>query len=293
MTDNSPRRFSPTEASPMIVATDGREQSDAAVRAGALLAGTSDAWRVLTVVSPFPAIATELDLQLAATAVDAHREAHVRSVRQQVRRILGERPVRVEALDGRPADVIARAATTLNASLIVAGLGRHKIIDRVLGDETALQLVRAATTPVLAVAAEFVTPKTIVVGIDFSENSLHAAQLALRFADYGATVFLMNVAPRDLLLDTVVGGPAAYDEHAMERMSELRSRLDAPAGVHLQPVVQHGDAGSRILEYAGSAHAAMIAIGTRGLGFMARMLVGSVATKVIRGSSIAVLTLPA
>jgi nucleotide-binding universal stress UspA family protein len=36
----------------------------------------------------------------------------------------------------------------------------------------------------------------------------------------------------------------------------------------------------------------MIAIGTRGQGLVARMLAGSVATKVIRGSSVAVLTLP-
>ena len=66
----------------MIVASDGRAQSDGAIRAGALLADTSDAWWVLTVVSPFPIMAPELDLQLTAEAAVVHREAQVGAVRE-------------------------------------------------------------------------------------------------------------------------------------------------------------------------------------------------------------------
>lgn len=287
-----PIKFAPTESSPLIVATDGREQSDAAVRAGGLLAGSSDAWWVLTVVSSFPITAPELDLRLTAEAVASNRENQIRSVREQVRRILGERIVRVEAMDGDPADVIARSAAESNASLVVAGLGRHNILDRVLGDETVLRLVRSTSTPVLAIGAEFAFPKTVVVGVDFSENSVHAAQLALRLVDHAATVYLMNVAPREDLLSMVTGGAAAYHEQAMATLNDLITRLEVPADVHVQPVVRLGDPGSRILAYAADTNAGMIAIGTRGQGFVARMLVGSVATKILRGAPIAVLTLP-
>lgn len=288
-----PISFEPTESSPMLVATDGRDQSDAAVLAGALLAESSDAWWVIIVAPPFPILAPELDLRLAAEAVAAHREAQVRSAHDQVRRLVGERAVRVDALDGNPADVIARAARQANASLIVAGLGRHNVIDRVFGDETILRLVRSASTPVLAIGPAFAIPRTVVVGLDFSEHSVHAAQLALRFVERGATVYLMNVAPREDLLLMVSGGAAAYHEHAMAMMSELMTRFEIPPGVHVQPVVRLGDPGSRILEYAAETRAGLIAIGTRGQGFIARMLVGSVATKILRGSSVAVLTLPA
>jgi nucleotide-binding universal stress UspA family protein len=198
----------------------------------------------------------------------------------------------VDALDGDPADVIARAAAETNASLIVAGLGRHNIIDRVFSGETVLRLVRSASTPVLAIGPEFVIPRTVVVGLDFSENSVHAAQLALCFVGHGATVYLMNVAPRPDLLVMVAGGPAIYHEHAMARMSEFITRFEIPAGVHVQPVVRQGDAAAQILEYAAATQAGMIAVGTRGQGLIARMLIGSVATKIIRGSPIAVLTLP-
>jgi nucleotide-binding universal stress UspA family protein len=75
-------------------------------------------------------------------------------------------------------------------------------------------------------------------------------------------------------------------------MSELITRLDVPAGVHVQPVARQGDPGAQLLEYAADTQSGMIAVGTRGQGFVARMLVGSVATKIIRASPIAVLTLP-
>ena len=130
------------------------------------------------------------------------------------------------------------------------------------------------------------------MGIDFSENSVEAAQLALRFVARGATVYLMNVAPPEDLLSMVIGGFAAYQERALAAISKLVTRLEIPAGVHVQPVVRQGDPGSVILEYAVETHAGMIAIGTRGQGFVACMLVGSVATKIIRGSSSAVVTLP-
>jgi len=275
----------------MIVASDGRAQSDAAIRAGALLADTSDAWWVLTVVSPFPIMAPELDLQLTAEAAVVHREAQVGAVREQVGRILGEQSVRVEALDGNPAGVIADAAKAVDASLIVAGLGRHNVVDRVLGDETVLRLVRSTSTPVLAIGSEFVMPRTVVVGVDFSENSVHAAQLALRFVDRDSTVHLIHVVSGELL-GAVADGPAVYHERAIAMMTKLVKRLDVPARAHVELVVRQGDAGARILEHAAEAHADMIAIGTRGLGFVARMLSGSVATQIIRRSPIAVLTLP-
>lgn len=290
-TKNSRIRYRPTASAPLIVATDGRPQSDAAIRAGALLADTSNAWSVLTVVSPFAIVAPELDLQLTAQAAVVHREAQVQSVHEQIGRILGEQSVRVAALDGNPAGVIADVAKAADASLIVAGLGRHNVLDRVLGDETVLRLVRSASTPVLAIGSEFVIPRTVVVGVDFSENSVHAAELALRFVDHDSTVYLMHVVSGELL-GVIAGGPAAYHEHAMAAMTELVTRLEVPPRVHVEPIVRQGDPGALILEHGAHTHADMIAIGTRGLGFVARMLSGSVASQIIRRSPIAVLTLP-
>ena len=75
-------------------------------------------------------------------------------------------------------------------------------------------------------------------------------------------------------------------------MELAASRLDVPPRMHVQPVVRQGDPGSELLRYAEEVHAELIAVGTRGQAFLARLLLGSVATKIIRASPIAVLTIP-
>ena len=70
-------------------------------------------------------------------------------------------------------------------------------------------------------------------------------------------------------------------------------RLEAHCGIRFQPVVRQGDPGSELLRFADDTDAGLIAAGTRGLGFVARLFLGSVARKVIRNSPLPVLTIPA
>lgn len=294
MTASGQAALEPSESSPIIVATDGREQSDGAVRAGALFGGT-EGWRIISAAPLLHNLVPELDLGITAQALDVLREQQLQSVQGQLRRVIGEDArVEVEIPTGDPALATATVATRENASFIVCGLGRHRVVDRLLGDETALAIIRAATRPVLAVPDDFThRPRYAVVGIDFSEGSLRAAQLAPRFTTGTATIYLVNVAPRENILHFVTGGFGAYEELATARLRALADRLHLPPGVYVQPVVRRGDAGSELLRLADEVGDGLIAVGTRGLGFVARLLVGSVATKVIRASPMPVLTIPA
>lgn len=282
-------------SSTIIAATDGREQSDGAIRAGALLAEMGRAWRIVSVVPPFPIVSPELDLRIGAEVIDASREERHTVVKEQVSRLLGKQVnVDIDIRSGHPADTIARVAGEANAALVVTGLGRHRLIDRLLADETALQIVRTAPAPVLAVPMEFNRlPQTAIVGVDFSEASMHAARAALQIVRDTATVYLANVAPREDVLSLATGGRAAYEAQAMVELRQFADRLELSDQVHVQPVVRQGDPGSALLSYAEETHSDLIAIGTRGLGLVSRLLLGSVATKVIRASTIAVLTVPA
>lgn len=281
--------------STIIVATDGREQSDGALRAGAMFAKPGDAWRILSVIAPLPVVSMDLEFHVGAEVIDASREGRARMVQEQVRRVLGDDArIQIDVHMGHPAETISRLATEAGAGLIITGLGRHRLVDRLLSDETALQIVRSASTPVLAVPGEFSRgPHTAIVGVDFSEMSIHAAQLALQMVSGAATVFLVNVAPRDDLYSLATNARAEYEDHAMTKLHELAARLQPPKTVHLQPVVRRGDPGAELLSYAADAGSELLAIGTRGLGFVSRMLVGSVASKVIRASTTPVLTVPA
>ena len=282
------------KTSPVIVATDGREQSDAALVAGGLLAAPADGLRVVTVVKPMPIVSPEAQLSLSPEVAVSRRAEAKRSVKEQLGRVW-DLPLSadVELYDGDPATVIANVAHESNASIIVAGLGRHRVMDRLFGDETALRLIRLAAVPVLAVGAGFTgAPRRIVVAIDFSETSLRAARLALELAAPGATIYLAHVAPRDATLYDWNGWGSNYKQDAGEALQRMREELRVPQDMILQRVLLQGDPATELLAFAASVNSDLIATGSHGHGFVARMLIGSVTTRILRCSTCSVLTVP-
>jgi nucleotide-binding universal stress UspA family protein len=129
------------KTSPVIVATDGRDQSDAALVAGGLLAGASDErLRVITVLKPMPIVSPEAQLPVSPDVEASRRAEAKRTVREQLGRVWNVPfDASVEVYDGDPATTIANVAHESNASMIVSGLGRHRVMDRLFGDETALR----------------------------------------------------------------------------------------------------------------------------------------------------------
>jgi nucleotide-binding universal stress UspA family protein len=281
-------------ASPLIVATDGREQSDAALIAGGILAGASAALRVISVIKPMPIVSPEAQLPVSPDFEAARRAQAKRAVRDQMARVWQDGDgVDVELHEGDPATTIARVAHESNASMIVAGLGRHSVMERLFGDETALRLIRVAAVPVLVVSNKFTqAPRRIVVAIDFSETSLRAARLALDVATSSATIYLAHVAPRDATLYDWSSTGSSYKQDAGEALQRMREQLRVPAGTIVQRVLLQGDPATELLAFATSVNADLIATGSHGHGFVARMLIGSVTTRILRCSTCSVLTVP-
>jgi nucleotide-binding universal stress UspA family protein len=283
-----------SRVSPVIVATDGREQSDAALIAGRLFAEDPDALRVATVLSPVPIMTPEAAIPISPD-VEASRRADLkRGVQSQMARAWGGAELAdVEIYEGDPAATIARLAHESNASMIVSGLGRHRVIDRLFGNETALRLVRVSAVPVLAVTNGLThAPRRIVVAIDYSETSLRAARLALEVAASSATIYLAHVAPRDSTLYDWNGWGSSYKQDAGEALQKIREQLRVPPGMILQRVVLQGDPATELLAFATSVNADLIATGSHGHGFVTRMLIGSVTTRILRCATCSVLTVP-
>jgi nucleotide-binding universal stress UspA family protein len=278
----------------VIVATDGREQSDAALIAGRLFAEDPDALRVATVLSPVPIMTPEAAIPISPD-VEASRRADLkRGVQSQMARAWGGAELAdVEIYEGDPATTIARLAHESNAAMIVSGLGRHRVIDRLFGNETALRLVRVSAVPVLAVTNGLThAPRRIVVAIDYSETSLRAARLALEVAASSATIYLAHVAPRDSTLYDWNGWGSSYKQDAGEALQKIREQLRVPPGMILQRVVLQGDPATELLAFATSVNADLIATGSHGHGFVTRMLIGSVTTRILRCATCSVLTVP-
>lgn len=280
-----------SHAAPVIVASDGRAQSDGALALGRLLADSPEAVRLLTVLKPVPVlpdvpVAINPDLE-AARRADARRE-----VDDQARRLWDE-DGNVELMEGDPATAVTRAAHKAGATMIVCGLGRHRVADRIFGDETALRFIRMADVPVLAVAERFNhAPRRIVVAIDFTETSLRAARLSLELAAPGASIYLVHVAPRNGFSHELDYPGGSYKQDAGNALSRVHEQLRVPRGMNVQEIMLQGDPATELLALASSLNADLIATGSHGRGFVGRMLVGSVTTRIVRCSTCSVLSVP-
>jgi nucleotide-binding universal stress UspA family protein len=280
-----------TRTAPLIVATDGQTQSDGALSLARLLAHAPDSLQVVSVLRRMPVIP---DVGAAMTT-DIEREQRFdlhRDATAQATRLFGE-PVEAEVHDGDPAVTIARLAHERAASMIVCGLGRHNVVDRILGDETALRLVRLADVPVLAVAERLDrAPATAVVACDFSETSLRAARMTVALAAAGSTIYLVHVAPRDHRRSEWEGWGKAYRDDALDALNRTKHELRPEDKMIVQTIMLQGDIAAELLRFAGSVHADLIATGSHGHGFITRLLVGSVATRILRAATCSVLTVP-
>lgn len=194
----------------------------------------------------------------------------------------------VKVVIGTPAAAIAEQALTGGATLIVVGLGPHHFADRALGGETALQLAQIASTPVLAVpAGATALPRRIVAAVDYSPTSLAAARIAASFLTEGDSIELVHVAHEVGAEPTSMRGDPAV------RLAELASTLERPAGVQTSTKTLEHDPARALLDYLQGTHAELIALGSHGYGIWKRLLMGSVASKVLRLAQCAVLVVPA
>jgi len=281
------------QTSPVIVATDGRDQSDAAMAVGRIVAGDAAALRVVTVLKALPMVSPEAALPVAPDVQTARRAEQRRAVIEQGTRIWGEPSIDVELAEGDPATTLATIAHESNATMIVSGIGRHQVMDRLFGDETAIRLVRMSSVPVLTVAGGLTgAPHRIVIAADFSETSLRAARLALELAAPHATLYLAHVGPRDKVLHDWNSWGLSYKEDAGDALQKMREELRVPAGMTVQRVLLQGDPATELLAFATSVNADLIATGSHGYGFVARMLIGSVTTRILRCSTCSVLCVP-
>ena len=132
----------------------------------------------------------------------------------------------------------------------------------------------------------------ILVPVDFSEESLQAVDVALEIAEQVGDVHVVHV-----LRETQSSYPDAVlksIDHAKYRnhiLAELRKVLPGDNYKDLTLHVEFGDAGYRISDLASTLHVGMIVIPSHGRRGMQRLLIGSVAERVVRLAHCPVLVL--
>jgi nucleotide-binding universal stress UspA family protein len=128
------------------------------------------------------------------------------------------------------------------------------------------------------------TPRgVVVVPVDFSDESIAAVGAALETVEDATHLHIVHVVPKlaanapGVRWDTV-----SEDTVRQHVVAALQERLADPkfAGHHV--TVEFGDAGSRIAETAESLGADLIVMPSHGRTGMSRLLIGSVAERVVR-----------
>jgi nucleotide-binding universal stress UspA family protein len=135
----------------------------------------------------------------------------------------------------------------------------------------------------------------LLLPIDGSEPAARAVDYVLKMAEHykdKPEIHLLTVQlplPRDVTrfiqTDQV---KQFHQEEGLKALAGARARLDA-ARVPYQFHVAIGQPAEAILDYAREQRCDQICMGTRGLGHVTGMLLGSVATKVIHLSHIPIL----
>lgn len=275
--------------SEILFATHGGPSADGAGRVAALLAARRGAtMSAVCVLEPLRIVDGGFAAMYVPTLEEdeAVRASLRMAVAEQLRRCDASATLHVRT--GSAASEIADEARESEAEVIVLGLGMHRLLDRALGNETALQLAQLATTPVLAVPATMTAlPRRVVAAIDFSPTSVASAKACARWLTDGDVLHLVYVA------GVWHGGfPLTQRISAENVLNAISQQINAPEGVRIEQSVVEGEPAIRLLEITATTNAELTVLGSHGYGFWKRLAIGSVASKILRLSSAAVLVTP-
>lgn len=132
----------------------------------------------------------------------------------------------------------------------------------------------------------------VVVPIDFSEESLAAIDDAIRIAGEPKNVHVVHVLPELNISEAGVIWHTIDNDNRIEHARQaLRERLPDARYRDLQVHVEIGDPGHRIAECAQRLGADLIVTPSHGRRGISRLLIGSVAERVVRLAHCPVLVL--
>jgi nucleotide-binding universal stress UspA family protein len=199
--------------------------------------------------------------------------------------------VRTALRRGLPHVEIIRGARLTGADLIV--VGRHaayRWTERLLGS-TAERVIQAGDLPVLIVARSARRGyRRPVLAVELTDASIPLMTLGMSVLDVSVTDATLLHAFRGPVADRsapVSGGSRGHRSPSLDSLAAQLQSLQQSArahGVKWRAALVHGDASRAILDEAEKRRADVITIGTHGRVGIARALVGSVATSVVRGA---------
>lgn len=282
----------------ILVPVDFSEHSAAAVERAFSLAAESDAEVLLLHAMNLPPLA-----EAPSIPADLRKELE-RDEREAFERYCGDLRDRglsfTSRLDERDASVAIREAARADEiqSIIMGSHGRRGL-DRFLLGSVAERTLHGAPVPVHVVRESPEQAKepirSILLATDFSAGAAQVEDLVIEWARrFSAEVEIFHVIRETAVLFApyAVAGSSDFEgqmrEAANHRIERVADRFRA-AGVSVKSKIVYGRASEAILDRAEATGVQLIAMGSRGYSALARIVLGSVAQKVLRHAPCGVL----
>jgi len=294
------------EIKKILCATDVSDFSNHAVSWGIALAREFRAMLYVCHVVDFPTSITYgngpiffLDQQSQATD-NAH---------EQLKQLVGDARIEWEPLvtNGHAPDEIVRLAKEKGADLAISAThGRSGLKRLILGSVTE-RLMRTLHCPLLIVRGpeynldilsdQTIRFKKILVGCDFSEDSILAFEYGLSMAqEFQSELHLAHVIEPPVYLDWIKTSVEFTDEGDQDLRNSIKEKLDkmVPEAARnwctQQPVLLDGQPHEELIRYARIHEVDLIVLGVRGQGLVESLFVGSTTDRVVRQTPCPVLS---
>jgi nucleotide-binding universal stress UspA family protein len=284
----------------ILLAVDG---SPAADRARDLVAAMPvNAGGTVRIVSVAPTLADLVGLSwgIAATAdlgeieADAlkHHNETLEAAMTELRCARSDLEIEAVLRRGRAASVIVDEARAMSADLIVVGHRGHGTWESLLLGSVSAEVVDQAPCPVLVARGERLGP--VILADDGSTYARAAEAALLHWPIFsGLSIDIVTVTEQrfpyavpvesldySLAIDAYASESKAVLDAATAEASAVAARLRA-AGLDARSEVRSGDPARQIIAAAIAHDAGLVVVGTRGQTGLRRLILGSVARKVL------------
>ncbi len=290
----------------ILLAVDGSRSSEQARDLVAALPLTEgDRVRVVTVAptlaelgnTSWPISVDELDDEVVAS-----HQAALDAAENELRGASARVAIEPTLLRGRPASLIVEEARTMPADLIVVGHRGHGRWESILLGSVSAEVVDQAPCPVLVARGETLGP--IILADDLSLHARAAESAVIDWPIFiGLPVTVVTVVEE--VYPQAAAAPLAYlaaiDDYARSVETDRRAATIGceeaagrirHAGLETTAEVRHGGAAHEIIAAAREHGAGLIVMGTRGQTGLRRLILGSVARKVMLHAPCSVLVVP-
>jgi nucleotide-binding universal stress UspA family protein len=266
----------------ILSAVDGSKSSIHALWESFKFATNEKCW--ITVTSVVPSYVGDLDMVGVGDVMGAMRKP-CEDALKEAEKLAKEAGVMIKTVceDGEIFERISDLASAENCDLIVMGRRGLRRLERALVGSVTARVIGYSQLDVLVVPDDTqVGFKRVLVATDGSKQCRTAVERAIDFAQsYGGEILVVSIV--DVPAEFYAEAPQVVDDmihKAKGYVEEVKKQAEA-SGIKAEGFVKEGEAYQAIVDLAKERDVNIIVMGSHGRTGLKRLLMGSVAEKVI------------